>query len=462
MFVLVNMSGLLATKMSLRGKKLVRSALLKRRGVPPATEEDMNTTGIRVIGHRGLGANTYDNDPLFLRPKGKVAEECLRRHRKPREADPIGGGYYRENSLEGVRLASEHGSEKFIEVDCQLTRDGQVVLWHDDYVHYERRNPTTGAWESERKRVCDITYEELARVSSSSDNDEEWHLMREFQMSREHSEKELTRWANPPSSTESTASGGDGSAIDGSGDAATGEVTTPMKNSGMCAPRLRDLLSSTPPSMGLNIEIKLFQDGEDVAAGADRSSPEISDEENRQNLVRAIFDDISEHLHMAAAAGQQRRQIFFSSFSPDACVEMHNLLERATREVEDGAPVRADCPVYFLTDLKQAHTDSRRTTFEAAVEFARGQGLDGVVCESSMLLKQIDASDDDSDAGSESSVSSAMSNAKAEFGLEIATYGLSNNDNELVMRQIEHGVTSIITDFPTELSSILFEASPRR
>ena len=51
MFVLVNMSGLLATKMSLRGKKLVRSALLKRRGVvPPATEEDMNTTGIRVIG----------------------------------------------------------------------------------------------------------------------------------------------------------------------------------------------------------------------------------------------------------------------------------------------------------------------------------------------------------------------------------------------------------------------------
>ena len=61
MFVLVNMSGLLATKMSLRGKKLVRSALLKRRGVPPATEEDMNTTGIRVIGTRLVDRETHSH-----------------------------------------------------------------------------------------------------------------------------------------------------------------------------------------------------------------------------------------------------------------------------------------------------------------------------------------------------------------------------------------------------------------
>ena len=394
-------------------------------------------------GHRGLGANTFENDPLFLKPKGKVAEECLRRHRRRRATtDPVlGGGYYRENSLEGVRLASARDADAFIEVDCQMTRDGQVVLWHDDYVYYERMSPATGSWERERKRVCDITYEELARVSGSFDDDSEWHLMREFKMSREHSEKQLARWANPLSADDDGAAGPGGHA--------------PPKSKGMCAPRLRELLSSTPPTMGLNIEIKLFNDGEDAAEG---------EADLRRRLVRAVHEDISEHLRSTAATGEGRRQMFFSSFSPDACVEMHALLRRAPAAAAEAAAEGSSCPVYFLTDLKASHTDSRRTSFAAAVEFARGQGLDGVVCESSRLLQQIDASsDDDSDACSEaSSVSSAMSSAKTEYGLEIATYGIANNDDELVRQQIEHGVTSIITDFPMELSSVLFEASPRR
>ena len=57
-----------------------------------------------------------------------------------------------ENSLPAFKLAVEHGYG--IEIDIHLTRDGEVIVFHDDTL--ER---VCGV----KKRICDITYNELSQ-----------------------------------------------------------------------------------------------------------------------------------------------------------------------------------------------------------------------------------------------------------------------------------------------------------
>ena len=63
--------------------------------------------------------------------------------------------YAPENTLAAFRLAEEQGADG-IELDVQLTKDGQVVVIHDENI--DRTGTGTGA-------VRDYTLEELRKLS---------------------------------------------------------------------------------------------------------------------------------------------------------------------------------------------------------------------------------------------------------------------------------------------------------
>ncbi|NLE12333.1 MAG: hypothetical protein GX628_01510 [Clostridiales bacterium] len=63
---------------------------------------------------------------------------------------------YPENTMEAIRAAGELGVDQ-IEVDIRVTRDGELVLIHDDTV--DRTTNGTG-------RVCDYTFEELRKLDA--------------------------------------------------------------------------------------------------------------------------------------------------------------------------------------------------------------------------------------------------------------------------------------------------------
>ena len=76
-----------------------------------------------------------------------------------------GGVYYTpENTMPAFCYALDAGYD-YIETDPQLTRDGVVVLMHDDTVNRTCRNPD-GSRIGETIRVADMTYAELCRYDA--------------------------------------------------------------------------------------------------------------------------------------------------------------------------------------------------------------------------------------------------------------------------------------------------------
>ena len=74
-----------------------------------STAEDFLRLGVRpiAIGHHGVGPNSIAN---------------------PNPALPI------ENTVDSVRQAYRLGAH-VVEVDVQLTQDGQLAVFHDDFLH---------------------------------------------------------------------------------------------------------------------------------------------------------------------------------------------------------------------------------------------------------------------------------------------------------------------------------------
>ena len=76
-----------------------------------------------------------------------------------------GGTHYTpENTMPAFRYAVEAGYA-YIETDPQLTRDGVVVLMHDDTVNRTCRN-ADGSPIGHPVRVCECTYEELLQYDA--------------------------------------------------------------------------------------------------------------------------------------------------------------------------------------------------------------------------------------------------------------------------------------------------------
>lgn len=76
-----------------------------------------------------------------------------------------GGVYYTpENTMPAFEYALKAGYD-FIETDPQLTRDGVVVLMHDDTINRTCRNPD-GSRIAEPVKVSDATYAELMQYDA--------------------------------------------------------------------------------------------------------------------------------------------------------------------------------------------------------------------------------------------------------------------------------------------------------
>lgn len=67
-------------------------------------------------------------------------------------------GMYPENTMLAFRKAVEAGTDG-IEMDVHLTRDGVLVVHHDEYV--DRTTDGTG-------RICDLTYSELRELNAAA------------------------------------------------------------------------------------------------------------------------------------------------------------------------------------------------------------------------------------------------------------------------------------------------------
>ncbi|KAG2436879.1 hypothetical protein HXX76_006399 [Chlamydomonas incerta] len=400
----------------------------------------MGTAGPMLLGgHRGMGENLASHDvdgqQLSVYPA------------------------YRENTIQSFQQAAKCGVG-FVEFDVQVTRDGVPIIWHDDDVVF-------GAADSpQRPMVKDLTLAELqalcgrgntaAAAASGYLASGDYYLHHHHNVLRGDSEDGSTVSSPRGGSDEGSTTADDG-AVGGRPrsrllrlfrDRSTRQPGTQYEP-WACAqddsiPTLEAVFRAMPPEIGFDVEIKMTT-GDDVvhtpAEEVDRMLSAILPVVDRlagpqppqEHFIDGPLLLPHPYRNPAAAAtassataapaaqqqqGQQPmgRRIMFSSFDPDVCVELRRRQSRY--------------PVYYLSGCGlYSHADARRTSIPAALSFAAGAGMRGVVMPASVLLKNMDT------------VASAGASR-----LELMTYGLENNDLAALQTQADAGVVAAIVD----------------
>ena len=165
---------------------------------------------------------------------------------------------------------------------------------------------------------------------------------------------------------------------------------------------LRECFRASPPWLGFNVEIK-YPAAADAAAL--RGVRFLSRNEHCDAVLRVVLEE---------ARG---RKVIFSTFDPD-CATLLSLKQPRF-------------PVFFLTNAgTEAFEDPRMSSLAAAVEFAAGSNLQGVVAEASAVLPRL-------------ARTVAAAHAR---GLRLFTWGAANNDPRAYAAQKEAGVDAIISD----------------
>ena len=165
---------------------------------------------------------------------------------------------------------------------------------------------------------------------------------------------------------------------------------------------LRECFRASPPWLGFNIEVK-YPTAEEAAAL--RGVRFLSRNEHCDAVLRVVLEE---------AKG---RKVIFSTFDPD-CATLLSLKQPRF-------------PVFFLTNAgTEAFEDPRMSSLAAAVEFAAGSNLQGVVAEASAVLPRL-------------ARTVAAAHAR---GLRLFTWGAANNDPRAYAAQKEAGVDAIISD----------------
>lgn len=304
----------------------------------------------------------------------------------------------RENTIPSF-LKSVAAGASFIEFDVQVTRDGVPVIWHDNYV-------ITGSPEQPINRlISDLTYGEfVSLVPASAD----LHLQKAGQVAglRVEDVDRNTRLLR--------ALGGDEPAERGNPTLAGWEAEMETR-----LPSLAEIFATIPAHVAFDIEIKV--------ATSNRLAHTPLREVDR--LLTAILSAVDDAQKAAVAAGRPCREILYSSFDPDVCAEL------AYRRPNDS--------IMFLSGGGQyIHADPRRTSFRAAIEWAKGAKLAGVIFHAGRLR----------------SVLPQITHETLEAGLQMMTYGQDNTDAGYVEEQYAAGVRGVIVD---DVSSVV-EALTKR
>ncbi|KMZ66999.1 Glycerophosphodiester phosphodiesterase gde1 [Zostera marina] len=168
-----------------------------------------------------------------------------------------------------------------------------------------------------------------------------------------------------------------------------------------CLCTLEEVFLHVHPRLGFNIELK-FDDHL------------VYSDDQLTCCLRRILNVVFEH--------SNNRNIFFSSFQPDAA-----LLMRKLQSVH---------PVYFLTNGgNQVFSDTRRNSLDEALKHCLASDLQGIVSEVRGLFRN-----------------PALIPRIKESNLAILTYGQLNNVSEAVYMQHLMGVDGVIVDFVKEIT----------
>jgi glycerophosphodiester phosphodiesterase len=202
-----------------------------------------------IIGHRGLGSN--------LGPKGFNT------------LDGYFAGSIRENTMLAFNTAAQHGAD-FVELDVQVTKDGVPVIWHDDFIHYQRMDST----EMTTTTIRDLSIAEFRQISylSTVSPDKQIVLMRKFDKDSDEFRPWVCRQEDQ-------------------------------------LPTLEEVVRDLPLAIGINVELK-FDD--------DHKINSLSEIEELKAKISSIMGCISLH-------SSPFRKIVLSSFSPDACIIASNI-----------------------------------------------------------------------------------------------------------------------------------------
>lgn len=315
---------------------------------------------VALGGHRGMGANVWH----------------------PTSSTPIPAPF-RENTLKSFQRAVGCGAT-FLEFDVQVTRDGVPVIWHDNYVVYGEEGCPVSVL------IADLTLEEfrhLAPIKSAGadaslapapgvlgplppagggagaapTSGADTPLMGS---SPTASNMSLASLASIDSvSTASSASSGGGRAgshrrrlLRKHKNGVPAVAHEPTLRAWACQeedhfPTLAEVFEGLPPSVAFDIEIKM--------ATPDCVAFTPATEVDR--MVSATLAAVE-----AGLDAHGSRLVVFSSFDPCVCQEVKRR--------------RPDAPVMFLSGGGHyPHADTRRTSVAAAIDFAAGAGLQGVI-----------------------------------------------------------------------------------
>ncbi|KAG7663045.1 GDE1 [[Candida] subhashii] len=348
----------------------------------------------RVIGHRGLGKND---------------------HPQLRKSLQLG-----ENTVESFIAASSLGAS-YVEFDVQLTKDFEVVVYHDFTVaesgvdipmhcltleQFLGLNGGSGSGGtkngggSERRRnsVDDISLlsnrkprsKSSQQLSSngfgfgmldSNKDEEDRKLDREVE-SQMNARMRLTKTWKDKGFKGNTR-----------GTSVASNFAT-----------LKDLFRKIPANVGFNIELKypMLDEAEIESMG------EIAIDINHylDTVLKVIYDENE----------KVKRDILFSSFHPDICLLLS--LKQPT------------IPILFLTEAGTAPmADIRAGSLQNAIRFAKKWNLLGIVSAAGTLVK-----------------APRLAQAVRSSGLVCVSYGAENNDPELAKEQMKAGVDAVIVD----------------
>ena len=322
-----------------------------------------------------------------------------------------------ENTLVSFLAARKSGSADYVEFDVQLTKDLVPVIAHDEEIMIPTKTsdgqtitvlvPVNKVELSTLQKLKPYTLKNiveniLEEKKESKEEDDSSLKKRTTSIddfaSLEQSFKEEGKEKSKKKKEKKKHRGLAESSRESSSEENPGEKE--FWSYSEVFPSLEQLFRFLPPSIGFNVEIKY---------------PEEPDFEKYLHIVERnkYVDQI-----LSVIFNQSNgRKVFISSFDPDICL----LVSRK----------QIRYPVFFLTTAgKEIHTDKRRNSIDAAIEFAVEAKLAGIVCDAERLVysnfKQIEE--------------------VHKKGLLLFTYGNVNSDPNIVKQQMSLGVNACICD----------------
>ena len=339
-------------------------------------------TSTMVIGHRGLGKNMAAQRSLQLG----------------------------ENTIQSFIAAANLGAS-YVEFDVQLTKDHVPVIYHDFLVAETGIDAPVHTLTLEQ--FLHVNPSRSARPSRPPSPPLNPHLEglkrrdsfrhRSMSVGGITSDKESQTMADRMKHTRAIKE--KGFKANSSGDFIQAPFTT-----------LEEMFEKLSPSLGFNIEMKYPMLHESEEQEMDTYAVELN------SFVDTVLTTVFDHFPSSPAAATtttttpSHRPLIFSSFNPDICL----LLSFKQPSI----------PILFLTDAGTCPvSDIRASSLQEAIRFASRWNLLGVVTAAEPLV-----------------LCPRLVKVVKSSGLVCVSYGMMNNDEGNVRRQVREGIDAVIVD----------------